>query len=101
MSGKNYWTSKAGKGAINTAAQADAAGAMRVSPGVRNTGRPTMGGAQRGSLPDTAPVGGTTLGKQLSSSGTGYGSFRSDMFSSGLIGSGRAEISDQNYTKVR
>jgi hypothetical protein len=45
--------------------------------------------------------------KQLSSSGTGYGSFRNMPTTGTLMGGGgalvggRAEINDQNYTKER
>lgn len=114
MAAKNYWTSKAGKQATTAAAQSDAAGAMRVSPATR--GRPeslpdTFGiGATLGSAPLRGPLAGSTMpAKQLSSSGTGYGSFRNTPTNSVLSGGsltagtgGRGQILyDNKYTKDR
>lgn len=116
MAAKNYWTSKAGKQATTAAAQSDAAGAMRVSPATR--GRPeslpdTFGiGATLGSAPLRGPLAGSASvmpAKQLSSSGTGYGSFRNTPTNNVLSGGsltagtgGRGQILyDNKYTKDR
>jgi hypothetical protein len=77
---KNFWTSKEGKKATQQAAATDAAGAMRVSPGSRPRPEPFGIGAALSRTPVRGPLAGTqpnlTMGKVISSSGTGYGGFR-------------------------
>lgn len=66
---KSYWNTKAGKQATTSAAAADYAGAMKVSPGFRAGKSPVVSGS---------PAMGTlNMGKQVSQGPTtGFGSFR-------------------------
>lgn len=66
---KSYWNTKAGKQAATSAAAADYAGAMKVSPGFRAGKSPVVSGS---------PAMGTlNMGKQVSQGPTtGFGSFR-------------------------
>lgn len=84
MSKKSYWTSKAGKAAIQQAARTDAAGAMRVSPANQNSlgfagGIPSRA-PDMGIAPSSLPGRGTMQNFQnkLIAQGptTGFGSFR-------------------------
>lgn len=86
---KSYWTGKEGKKAITAAAAADAAGSMKVGPGVRNSGITSGGSIRTGMMPGAPTIGGAlSLGKQITSTGTGYGSFRNPTYSGGAMTSG-------------
>jgi hypothetical protein len=66
---KSYWNTKAGKQAAGSAAAADYAGSMKVSPGFRAGKRPVT---------PSSSIGNTLMmGKQVTQGPTtGFGSFR-------------------------